>query len=369
MYNTKRLVDEFCKLVSIDSISFKERNMADYLKSELNKIGVQLYEDNAGDYYNSDTGNLYGYLKGNIEGEPVLFSAHMDTVEPGLGKKAVVCSDGKITSKGNTVLGADDMAGIAAILEALKVIKENNLRHRNIELLFPIGEEIYIKGTNVFDFEIIKSKTAYVLDLSGEIGTAALQAPSLISFTVDVKGKAAHAGFSPEQGINAIAAAAEAVSNIKQGKIDSESTLNIGTINGGTGTNIISESCIVKGEIRSLDHKKALNLLDNLKSVFEDSCKKYKAEFKLDYNIDLEAYKTDASSIVVQKYENACNALGININYVSTFGGSDNNNFAKNGIEGIVVACGYNNAHTCQENIYIYDLEKLTAIVLKLMTM
>lgn len=369
MCNTKRLVDEFCKLVSIDSISFKERKMADYLKDELKKIGAYIYEDNAGDYYNSNTGNLYGCLKGNIEGESILFSAHMDTVEPGLGKKAVVHSNGKITSEGNTILGADDMAGVAAILEALKVIKENKINHRDIEFLFPIAEEIYIKGTNVFDFNRLKSKTAYTLDLSGEIGKAALQAPSLISFTIEVKGKAAHAGFSPEEGINAIAAVAEAVSNIMQGKVDSESTLNIGTIKGGTGTNIISESCIVKGELRSLEHDKALNLLDNLKSVFEDICKKYKAELKFDYNIDLKAYKTDVNSIAVQRFESACNALGINTNYVATFGGSDNNNFAKNGIEGIVVACGYNNAHTCQENIYISDLEKITAIVLKLMTM
>lgn len=369
MNNTKRLVNEFCKLVSIDSTSFKERKMADYLKSELKKLGVEIYEDNAGDYYNSDTGNIYGYLNGNIEGEPVLFSAHMDTVEPGINKKAVVHSDGKITSDGNTVLGADDLSGVVAILEALKAIKENNIDHRDIELLFPIAEENYIKGTNVFDFGRLKSKTAYVLDLSGEIGTAALQAPTLISFTAEVRGQASHAGFAPEKGINAIAAAADAISNINQGKIDSESTLNIGTINGGTGTNIVSEGCVVKGELRSLDHDKALNMINNVKSVFEDSCKKYNAELRIDYNIDLEAYKTDVNSKTVKKYESACNALGISTKYMSTFGGSDNNNFALNSIEGIVVACGYYNAHTCQENIYISDMEKLSNIVLTLMTM
>ena len=369
MINVKRLLEEFCKLVSIDSTSFKEREMADYLKKELSKIGVEIYEDNAGDYYNSNTGNLYCRLKGNTEGEPVLFSAHMDTVEPGAGKKAVVHSDGSITSEGNTVLGADDMSGVAAIIEALRTIKENNISHRDIELLFPIAEETYIKGTNVFDFNRIKSKTAYILDLSGETGRAALQAPSLISFTIEVKGKAAHAGFSPEKGINAIAAAAYAISNVRQGKIDSESTLNIGTIEGGTGTNIISESCIVKGELRSLEHNKALNMLNSLKSVFEDSCKNYNAELKFYYNIDLKAYKTDKNSITVERYERACNALGINTEYISTFGGSDNNNFAKNGIEGIVVGCGYNNAHSCQECINVSDLEKLSSIVLKLMTM
>lgn len=368
MCNTKRLVNEFCRLVSIDSVSFKERKMADYLKNELIKIGVEIYEDNAGDYYNSNTGNLYGYLKGNVEGEPVLFSAHMDTVEPGIGKKAIVYDD-KITSDGSTVLGADDMSGVAAILEALRVIIENDLNHRDIELLFPIAEETYIKGTNVFDFSRIKSKTAYVLDLSGEIGTAALQAPTLISFEVEIRGQSSHAGFSPEKGINAIAAGAEAISNIRQGKLGSDSTLNIGTIKGGTGTNIISDRCIIKGELRSLEHDKALNMLGNLKSVFENSCRKYNADLTFDYNIDLQAYKTDAKGNTVKNYESVCHAIGIHTNYISTFGGSDNNNFAKNGIEGIVVACGYYNAHTCQEYIHISDLEKLSDIVLKLMTM
>lgn len=368
MFN-KRIVNEFCKLVSIDSTAFNERKMADYLKAELSKIGVEIYEDNGGDYYKGNAGNIYGCLKGNIEGEPLLFSAHLDTVEPGINKKAVVHNDGKITSDGSTVLGADDMSGVAAILEALRVINENNISHRDIELLFTIAEENYIKGSKVFDFNNVKSKTAYVLDLSGAIGTAALQAPTLISFSVKVKGKASHAGFSPEKGINAIAAAAYAISNLSQGKIDSESTFNIGTINGGTGTNIISDLCVVKGELRSLNHNKALSMLENIKSVFDESCKKIGAEFELDYSIDLKAYKTDENSITVKNFEAVCNLLNIETNYVSTFGGSDNNNFAQKGIEGIVVGCGYNNAHSCHEYIYISDLEKLTDIVLKLMTM
>lgn len=367
--NKKRLTEEFCKLTAIDSISFNERKMADYLKTELNKIGADVFEDNAGHFYGSNTGNLYGFLKGDIKGEPILFSAHMDTVNPGIGKRAYVGSDGRITSSGETVLGADDMAGVAAILEALKTIKENNISHRRIEFLFSIAEEAYIKGTSVFDFTKLNSKVGYVLDLSGENGTAALQAPTLISFKAQVIGRSAHAGFSPEKGINAIAVTAEAVSKLKQGRIGKETTFNIGTIAGGTSANIVSENCVVKGEIRSLDHIKALKTVESIKIEFEKSCKKYNAELKYDYNIDLEAYNIDKESNVVKRYENACKQLGINTNFISTFGGSDNNNFVKNGIEGIVVACGYNNAHTNSEYITVSELEKTANVVLKLMTM
>jgi tripeptide aminopeptidase len=368
MINRDRLTEEFCRLVSIDSPTFNERKMADYLTEKLNRLGIEVTEDNAGEHYNGTAGNLYGKLKGDIDGEPILLCAHIDTVEPGIGKKAVVHSDGKITSDGTTVLGADDLAGVVAIIEVIRAIKENNLKHRDIEVLFPIAEEAYIKGTNVFDFSKIKSKSAYVFDLSGENGTVALQAPTFISFTAEVKGKAAHAGFSPEKGINAIAVTAEAIADIKQGHIDAESTLNIGTIEGGKAKNIVSDRCIIRGEIRSYNHGKAVELKDSLKSKFEAVCKKYGAELSFDYSVDVSSYKIDKNSETVKKYEAVCNELGIPVNYISTFGGSDNNNFVKNGIDGIVVSCGYNNAHTTEEYITVAELEKTAAIILNLIT-
>ena len=184
----KRLIEEFKKLVSIDAISFQEREMADYLKDKLQELGFTVTEDDAGKHYNSNTGNLFAFKKGSIKGKPILFSAHMDTVEPGLNKKAIVLEDGKIISDGSTILGADDVSGIAAILEAVCVLTENQKEHRDIEVFFPIAEEVYLKGSEVFDHSVIQAKDAYVLDLCGPIGTAALQAPSLISFTLEVIG-------------------------------------------------------------------------------------------------------------------------------------------------------------------------------------
>lgn len=366
MINNERLINEFCKLVSIDSITFNERKMADYLIAVFDEIGIELTEDNAGKFYNSDTGNLYGYIEG--EGEPALFSAHMDTVEPGIGKRAVIHGDGKITSDGTTVLGADDAAGLAAIIEAIRTIKENKIKHRPVEVLFPAAEEVYTKGTKVFDFSRIRSKEAYVLDLSGEIGTAAIAAPSIISFSARVKGKAAHAGFSPEEGINSIEIVSKAVSEIQQGRIDGSSTLNIGTITGGTATNIVPQNCIIKGEIRSLDHNKAIALLENIEKKFRKYCNEYKAELDFKYTVNITAYEISQTSKAVQNYVKICKELNIPVNLISTFGGSDNNNFTQQGIEGIVISCGMNNVHSCNEYTSTDDLIKSTEIIFKLMT-
>lgn len=358
MINKERSVEEFCRLVGIDSLSFHEEKMVAYLTKRLADMGIQPQTDSMG--------NIYAYVKGGKDEKPVLLCAHTDTVAPGLGKKAVIDGSGKITSDGTTVLGADDAAGIAAILELLEVLRENKLPHRDIELLFPAAEEVYIKGTNAFDFSKIRSKTGYVLDLDGDIGTAAVQAPSLISFEANITGRSAHAGFAPEAGINAIAAAAEAISHISQGRPDDISTLNIGTIQGGTATNIISESCIVKGELRSLSHQNALDLLRGVKTGFEQACKKHGADLVFTESTDLTAYKTELSSETVDIYKRACAAADIAPKFISTFGGSDNNNFAKNGIEGIVVSVGYHNAHTCGEYIYADDIAKVTKILLEI---
>jgi tripeptide aminopeptidase len=368
MINKSRLIDEFCTLVEIDSLSYHERNMAEVLKKSLAQLGFEVKEDDAGSCYGRNSGNLYGYLPGQLEGEPLLFSAHMDTVEPGIHKKAVVHQNGKITSEGNTVLGADDISGIVSILEALRTIKENGIPHRSIEVLFTIAEEVYIRGSEVFDYSIIKSKEAYVLDLSGAVGSAALAAPTLISFTAEIQGIASHAGFSPELGINAIAIAAEAVSKIKQGRIDQETTVNIGLIQGGTARNIVSEHCILRGEVRSMSHDKALSEAKHMESIFSQITAKYSAKLTFSTEIGCISYKVEKEHPVVNRFLGVCYALGYHTHLTSTFGGSDNNNFMRHGITGIVIACGMNQVHSCSEYSHIDELVKCSTIVLKLMT-
>ena len=266
----QNIIEDFEQLVSFDSISFHERKTADWLIERLQKMGFSVEEDDAGSHYGGDTGNLYAVLDGTLPGEPVIFCAHMDVVEPWSGKKSIVEEDGTIHSAGDTVLGADDISGILEILYGVQLVIDSGKPHKKIEILFTIGEELYVKGSDVFDYSKIEAKQAYVLDLSGTVGAAARRAPSIISIKAEVKGKAAHAGFEPERGIHAIAVAAEAVTRLSMGHVDEDTTFNIGTINGGTATNIVPDSCVVTGEIRSYDHNKALEHVKNTEKIFAE---------------------------------------------------------------------------------------------------
>ena len=229
MINKKRMVDEFLELVSIDSVSRKERRMADTLKAELKTMGYEVAEDDAGEKIGGDTGNLICTVKGTKPVPAVMLTAHMDTVEPGRGKKPIV--DGEyIRTDGTTVLGGDDVSGIVCVLEALKVLRENGLQHGDIQIVFTVAEEVGLLGSKNLDLSKIYAKYGIVLDGDGAIGSIAVKAPSQYKMNVAVKGKAAHAGVSPEKGISAIQMAAAAISGMKLGRIDFETTANIGAI-------------------------------------------------------------------------------------------------------------------------------------------
>lgn len=377
MINTKRLVSQFKTMVEFDSETYHERELADYLTVELKELGFEIWEDDAGIQlkeritgYGSQapTGNLYGLLKGNTETPSILLSAHMDTVRPGIGKRAVQDENGVITSEGDTILGADDLSGVAAILEAVRVIKEENIPHPDIEVLFPVAEENYGKGSQLIDYSKIQSKLAYVFDLSGEIGLAATAAPTLISFEIRIQGKNAHAGFCPELGINAIEIGAHAISQLKQGWVDEVTTVNIGKISGGKQTNIVPDECIVLGEIRSLKDDQAIKELNKLKEIFEQTAASYQGSIEFHYEKQIEAYEIGEEEEVVRRFRKASEGLGFNTVTQYTLGGSDNNHFVRNGIRGIVVACGMNEVHTTKEYTTVDQLEKSASLALSLIT-
>ena len=366
--NKNRLLETFKALVSIDSPSFGERDMCDYLKEYLVKLGFEIFEDDTGRQTGGNSGNLYAYLDGDNNMAPLLFSSHMDTVEPAKGKRAIIHDDGKITSAGNTVLGADDFAGVCAILEAVKTITESNLSHRPIELLFPAAEEHYGLGSQLFDYSRIKSTEAYVLDLTGPVGNAANKAPTILTFAVNIKGKAAHAGFASADGIHAVLAASTAITNIPMGQIDEETTCNIGIIKGGVASNIIPADCFVKGEIRSYSHEKAMAQAEIVKKEFESAAKAINAMANVEIICNLKAYETDSSHPVVLRLKKACEALNLPFELRSTFGGSDNNNFALHGINGLVLSSAMENCHSLDEYTYISEIEKLAELTIELMT-
>lgn len=364
--NSARLQEEFMELISIDSVSFRERQMADRLKEKLQSLGFEVLEDEAGERLQGNAGNVYGYLKGTVPGPGILLSAHMDTVQPGIGKTAVLGEDGRITSIGDTVLGADDVSGIVEILEGIRCVREAGIPHRDVEVLFPVAEELYTRGTKEFDFTRIRSQEAYVLDLSGPVGTAALRAPTLISFSVQAVGKAAHAGFNPEDGIHAVRTVCRAVAELTQGHVDEETTLNIGLISGGEAGNIVPPSCSCTGEIRSYSHEKALAVMEQVEYIFRRIAEEDGASVSFRSNIDLTAYRTEPDAPVVERFLKACEKLEIPGTLTSTFGGSDNHNFMHHGISGIVLSCGMYEVHSVREYTRIQDLEAGARLVAEL---
>jgi len=365
MINKERLTNLFIELTAIDSPTFDERAMLDRLLEKFRGLGIFAREDDRASAIGSTAGNLYAYVEGDDSLPPILLSAHMDTVEPSKGKKAIPRPDGKITSDGRTVLGADDVSGIAVILETLTVLKESGLRHRPIEILFDAAEEAYCAGIKKFDLSTIKSREAYIFDLSGPVGRAAFRAPSILSFRMEFRGRAAHAAFSSENGIHAIKAAADAVANIHCGRVD-DVTVNVGTIKGGDADNIVPDNCVVTGEVRGFSDEAARKRLSEIQVTARYSAEKYGAESFFETKTLCVAYRVDKDTPVAKRFLKACEAVGLNGELVSTYGGSDNNYLVNHGIPGLVVAAGMNDCHSRAEFTSVSELERAANLALAL---
>ena len=368
MINRERLLNTFVHLVSIDSPSYQERAMCDELKSRLLTLGLDLEEDDTAELTGSNSGNLIAKLPGTVDIPPILFCCHMDTVSPALGKRAIVHEDGSITSAGDTVLGADDMSGVSGILEALQVIREENIAHGPIEVVFTTCEEVYGKGAENLDMTKFRARDAYIFDLTGPTGNAAKKAPTIISFSVEIKGKASHAGFAPEKGIHAIAVASAAIGKLRFGHIDQDTTVNVGTIQGGTATNIVPESCMVTGEVRSYSHSKALAETEHILDVFRAEAEKAGAAVDTSSRICIKAYEMEESSPAVKRFLRACEEMDVLPVLGETFGGSDLNVFADRGMEGLVLASAMERCHSCKEYTTVEELCRVAQMALMLMT-
>lgn len=365
--NRERLVQSFFTLTAIDSPSLGERAMADELKRRLLALGFTVSEDSAGETIGGSCGNLYAVLRGGGSLPPLLLCAHMDTVQPAQNKRAVLESDGTIHSAGDTVLGADDVSAISAILESVQTLLEHNALKRDIEVLFTVSEETYGSGAAAFDCSVIRSKEAYVPDFDGLHGQAVVAAPTILSFRAEITGKASHAGFAPEQGVSAISAAARAIDSLRLGRITDDLTRNIGTIHGGLLTNIVPEACAVEGEIRASVHAEALDCLEETRQSFETACGAFGANLNFTSKCLVTAYHTPEDAPVVQRYFRACEKFGLKTEAVRTFGGSDNNILALRGISGIVIPSAMHACHSSAEYTSVSELERLAELLMELL--
>lgn len=357
--NNNRLVSEFIELVKIDSISKNEAKIAKLLLKRLRDLGLEVIIDETAKEIGGNTGNIIARLKGDVERfYPVVFVAHMDTVTPGNNIHPQIKEDGRIVSDGKTILGADDKAGIAALLEALRFIKENNIPHGDVEIVFTVCEEIGLLGSKNLNTSRLKSKMAFILDAIGRTGKIITSAPSQRNFKIVIIGKAAHAGADPENGINAIKIAGDFLSQINLGRIDEETTANIGIISGGRATNIIPDKVVLEGEVRSRNNKKIESYIYKLQEILENLAKKANARTEIEIKNNYNGYNLSSTSPIVKIAIKAAESIGLQPELCSGGGGTDANIFNEKGILSINLAVGMMNVHTIGEWIYIEDLER-----------
>ena len=356
MINQDRLVSTFLELVQIDSPSGHEEEIAHHLTAELRSLGLTVERDK--------TGNVIGRLAG--EGPPILISAHMDTVEPGRGVKPVI-TNGIITSDGTTILGGDDKSGVAAILEVLRVLMEQGLSHPPLEVALTTSEETGLNGAKGLDLNTLRAKEGIVLDSGGKIGSIVVSAPSQDNIKAVVHGKAAHAGAEPEKGINAIVVAAEAIAAMPLGRIDEETTANVGRIQGGTATNIVPDRVEMAGEARSRDEKKLKTQVQVMTEALKKAVARHGATVEIDVRRSYSTFKLGEEDGIVRRAVAAAKTLGLTPALVPSGGGSDANIFNAGGITTINISSGMDKVHTTEERLAVDDLVKCAEFLLAIL--
>ncbi|HEY8909133.1 MAG TPA: M20/M25/M40 family metallo-hydrolase [Desulfosporosinus sp.] len=366
MINRERLLAEFFELTRIDSPTKNERQIADILKNRLERMGIVVSEDDAGQAIGGNCGNLFAYLKGDLPTAPVLLlSAHMDTVDPCLNIEPVLC-DGLITSVGATILGADDKAGIAPILEALRTIQEQRIPHGDIQVIFNVAEEGGLHGSKNLDKTQLKADLGYVLDCGGGPGEIILAAPGQDRINVTINGRASHAGAFPEGGISAIVVAAKAIASMQTGRIDDETTSNIGTIQGGRATNIVADRVEITCESRSRDLGKLESLTARMCDTFQNYALDVGASAETEVIRLYDPYTLAEDSQVVVLAGQAAKAAGLKVILGETGGGSDANNYNRYGVPCAVLGIGMQKSHTTEECIKEEDLYQTARMVVEI---
>jgi tripeptide aminopeptidase len=377
--NPERLLNTFLELVRIDSPSLQEGAVAAYCKTALEQAGCTVRFDDSAARTGSNTGNLIATLparagqgdktSGTLAPSPsvplapsaLFFSAHMDTVTPAEGIEPVV-ANGVITSAGETVLGGDDKAGVAAIIELVRVLAEGTMPHPEIGILLSVGEEIGLLGAREMTLEGFNGEPCFVLDANGSPGVVIVGAPYHYLFTATFTGKAAHAGIEPEKGTSAIVLASEAIAAMGLGRLDEHTTANVGTITGGSAFNIVAGSCVVTGETRALDKQRVDEVNAQITAACTEAVQGTEGSVSIEWEEEYRGFRTDENDPLVQHVLGAARSLGLPAQVALTGGGSDANVFAEKGLRPLVLGTGMTDVHSPNESLAIKDLEDLARL-------
>lgn len=376
MINQERIKNLLLELVQIDSVSREERDVARRIQQLCEEMGAEVFVDDAGEKVGGNTGNVIARFPGTIPGaEPIMMSAHMDTVVPGKGVRPVVEGD-IIRTDGTTVLGGDDKSGVAVIIEAVRCLQEQNIPHAPVDAVFSICEEVGLLGAKHLDLSKVRARYGLVFD-SDDPGFLFTKGPSANHFEFKIHGLESHAGVAPEYGISAIRIAAEAISAMKLFRVDEETTANIGVIRGGEATNIITNLVTLRGEARSLDDAKLEAQTAHMIKCLEDAAAKYEVTVegvttraRVESEVTREYHAMDVAddSRVVKLVKDAAARMGLKVETMASGGGCDANIFNKRGIECANLGTGMRAIHTVKEWLDVKDMyasAEMTLEVLK----
>jgi len=357
MINQERLVNTFCELVKIDSPSDEEEAIAQHLSGELTRLGFNVERDAHGNLIASEDG-----------ADPLMLSAHMDTVEPGRGIKPQVVGD-RIESDGTTILGGDCKAGLAAIMESLESAAEDGASRRPVQVVFTRGEEIGLIGAANLDYSMIKCKEAVVFDGNGPVNTITGASPTYMSFDVTVTGRGAHAGVEPEKGLSAIRIASEIIADLPNGRLDEETTFNVGLITGGTVRNAVPVEAAFGGEWRSRNTETVDLLRMQVMASLQKAREKYhEAVINEEIQMLFQMYNLDPNEPVVRLVTTLLKDQRLEPDIKPSGGGTDANAMRLNGIDCVVVGMSTNEMHTVNEHVVVPDLMATARFCQSLMT-
>ncbi len=359
------ILREFLELTAYSVPSGQEREIRQCLRKKLEELDFAVWEDDA--FPDSGSGNLYGRLEGTVPGPASMFVCHMDTVTPCENKTVLVEEDGTIHTDGTTILGGDDVTGIVELLAALRRIRQEGRDHRTVEVVFTASEEYFVEGAKRLRYETLSAKTAYVLDTDGPIGRAVLAAPTGVRIIARITGKAAHAALKPEDGVNAVVIASDAVARMNLGRIDADTTANIGIIRGGSSGNVVPETCFVEGETRSLRHDLAMGQKEHMEQCFLDAAAARGGSAELESTVVYNAWSVPETAEICRRFDAAARAAGLQPVFERACGGSDASFLSAHGIECLILATGMHEIHSVREYTTMDEMERMTEVVCHLL--
>lgn len=355
----------FIELAAIPSPPGGERPVADRVSEHLRELGLDVDEDDAGREIDASAGNLLARLEPTLEGVPLFLCAHLDTVPP-QGPIEPVIDEGVVRNAGGTILGADNKASVAAMLEATRRIVEEKRPHAGVELLFTPKEEVGLLGAKAFDHQRLRARIGYVYDQAEPIGTVIVGAPFSRSIDARFHGRAAHSGMAPEEGRSAIAAAARAVADLRLGRVDEDTTANVGLIEGGTARNIVPEWCSIVAEARSHDEAKLGDLVQEMLETMSFAATVEECEMEAEVRESYRGYRFRRDDEPVRMAVAALERAGYEPRLARSGGAADANVFNERGLKCLNLANGMAAIHTPDEHIAVADLEGMVEVTLAL---